>query len=120
MNILTNESFLSGGIVLVLIVLANPFHFLMPETWAMWCTALVGLLFLLFVVALLRDQGGDEREMWHRFMAARVAYLVGTGILVLGIILQTLMHHLSWWLPLALGGMLVAKLFGHWFAQYRY
>ena len=101
----------------LLLALVNPFGLWMPEQFKMICTGLVLVFFALFVVYLLREKVADEREERHRFIAARFAYLIGAGILVLGIVIQTFMHHLTFWLPLALGGMLVAKLFGRWYSE---
>lgn len=101
----------------LLVLLMNPFGFWMPEKFEMVCTTLVLLFFVLFTVYLFREKARDEREELHRFIATRLAYFVGSSVLVFGIVIQTFMHHLTFWLPLALGGMLLAKLCGRWYAQ---
>ncbi len=101
----------------LLLALANPFGLWMPEQFEMICMGLVLVFFVFFIIYLLREKVADEREERHRFIAARFAYLIGAGILVLGVVVQTFMHHLTFWLPLSLGGMLVAKLFGRWYSE---
>ncbi|MEP7162267.1 MAG: hypothetical protein ABI747_00675 [Candidatus Moraniibacteriota bacterium] len=107
-------------LLLLLLALVNPFSLWMPEQFEMICTGLVLIFFILFTVYLLREKPRDEREELHHFIAARLAYLVGAGVLVVGIVIQTFMHHLTFWLPLALGGMLLGKLCGKWYAERHY
>jgi len=112
-----SESVLSLLIIGLLIVLTNPFEFLMPEEFMMLCTGLVIIFFILFALYLFRERAADEREELHRYIAARWAYLSGALVLVIGIVIQTFMHHLTFWLPLALGSMLVARNISQWYAK---
>ena len=114
------ETWFTFILLLLLLALVNPFGLWMPKQFEMICTVLVIVFFVLFAVSMLREKTHDEREELHRFIAARFAYFVGAGMLVLGIVIQTFMHHLTFWLPLALGGMLVAKSFGRWYAERRH
>ena len=117
MKHLFSESVLSVVIIGLLFALTNPFEFLMPEEFMMICIGLVIIFFILFALYLFRERAVDEREELHRYIAARWAYLSGASVLVIGIVIQTFMHHLTFWLPLSLGGMLVAKLFGRWYSE---
>ena len=46
-----------------------------------------------FALLMWREKAEDERQEAHRAYAARVAYLAGTGVLVLGIIYEVLKLH---------------------------
>ena len=121
MKLLHSETIFVFVLVALLWALINPLGLWMPVQFEMICTTLVLIFFILFSLYLLfREKSGDEREELHLFIAARLAYLLGSGILVLGIVVQTVMHHLTFWLPLALGVMLMGKLVGRWYAEKRY
>lgn len=103
-------------IALLLIVLAilllNPFGFFMPSMVLM---TLIG--FLVATTALLggvvwKEYSGDEREVLHRMFAGRVAFIVGTTILVVGIAVQSLSHEVDSWLVIALVSMVLVKMIG--------
>lgn len=117
---LLHETSLALILGALLVVLLNPFNILMPEQFEMLCLGLIVLFFIVFVWYLLEERVLDEREELHRFIAGRFAYIAGMSVLVLGIIVQAWMDHLNFWLPLAFGGMLLAKLCGKWYANWRY
>lgn len=112
-----NDSVLAWTLLILLVILTNPFDLFMPEAFMMICTALVVVFFVLFLWYLVREKAQDEREELHQYMAARYAYLAGAGILVLGTVLQVLTHALSLWLPSALGAMLLARITTRWYAE---
>lgn len=118
------NNFVEGVIAFVLVVLlvflANPFDLFMPSMMQMLAVALAGLLFILFAGFVWREQAEDEREELHRFLAARFAYLVGAGILMLAVLVQSFAHMLDPWIILALIGMLIAKIVGRMYAKRRY
>lgn len=120
MKHIRSETFFVIVLAALLLALINPLDLWMPEQFEMICTTLVFIFFVLFSMYLLREKPADEREELHLFIATRFAYLLGSGILVLGIIIQTKMHHLTFWLPLALGAMLIGKLIGRWYAEKRH
>lgn len=99
---------------LVLLVLAvlllNPFGFWMPDFVLMCILALMFVAFALFAAFLLRENAFDERELLHRMFSGRVAFLTGTTILTVGIVVQSLEHDVDLWLVLALVGMVLSKL----------
>jgi hypothetical protein len=98
-------------IVLLLVSLCDPFMVLMPPPVAMTALLLSSVLVCLFGAFVLNERAGDERETLHRLEAGRVAYLLGVGVLTLGVLVQGLTEHeVDVWLALSLGVMLVAKL----------
>ena len=102
------------GISTVLIVLAvfllNPFHFWMPDMTHMLVLALTLVVFGLFAAFVYREKAEDEREVAHRMYAGRASFLFGSGILTIGIIVQSLQKSVDVWLVIALVVMLLSKL----------
>ena len=99
-------------------LILNPSHLWMPDTVLMG--ALVGLLalFCIFAIFILRESVADEREASHRMLAARAAFLAGSLVLVLGIILEGRTHAVDPWLVGALVCMVVAKLCTRIYSDY--
>ncbi len=52
----------------------------------------------------------DERDALHRTLAGRNAFLAGSGILTLAIVIQGYTHSVDPWLVLALIAMIVVKI----------
>ena len=77
------------------------------------------VVFSLFALFVWREQARDEREEQHRQVAGRIGFLVGAGLLVAGIIIQSLRHSLDSWLLITLTGMIVGKLAGRWYSALR-
>ncbi len=73
---------------------------------------LIGLVlaFCFFAVFVWKERALDEREEQQRLMTGRIGFLAGAGLLVAGIIIQTLRHELDTWLVITLSGMVLAKL----------
>ncbi len=111
-NDFLQEIIVSLVFIVLLVLLLNPFNFWMPTNMLM--VMLVGLIivFTLFASFVWRENAKDERELLHRMFAGRVAYLVGTGTLVLAIIIQCFLHQLDPWLVLVLVLMVLAKIVG--------
>jgi hypothetical protein len=77
------------------------------------------LLFCIFAVFVMRENGADEREMQHRAFAGRAAFLAGSALLVAGIVVQDLAHALDPYLVVALCGMILAKLLARLYSDRR-
>lgn len=100
-----------GGIViLLLIMLINPFDILMLDMGVMMVLSLFAVSVMAFAALVWRERSRDEREALLVGSAGRIAYLTGAGVLSVGIIVQTIAHDLDIWLVLALGLMIVSKL----------
>lgn len=111
-NSLLQEVLISGILIVLLILFLNPFGFWMPTTLLMMMVLGLVVVFTLFASFVWKENHRDEREGLHKMMAGRIAFLVGTALLVLGIIVQSFKHDLDPWLVLTLGGMIVAKVVG--------
>ncbi len=108
--------------VLVLILsalLLNPFHFWMPGMAQM---AMLGCLLVAFAVLsvyLLQEHAGDERDVTHRMLAGRVAFFIGSLVLVIGIAVESMHGTPNTWLVLALAGMILGKVFARFYSDWR-
>ena len=108
-NNLLQEIIVSGVLIILLILFLNPFGFWMPTAMLMMMVLGLALAFALFASFVWRENHRDEREGLHKMMAGRIAFLVGTALLTLGIIVQSFNHELDPWLVFTLAGMIVAK-----------
>ncbi|MBU2103958.1 hypothetical protein KKD81_02765 [Patescibacteria group bacterium] len=110
---MTRNTLLQLGASLIFLVLAiaflNPFGLWMTDMFHMLILGLLVVAFGIFATLVVREQGGDERELVHRMIAGRAAFLTGALILLIGIIWQAFTHTLDYWLVYALLGMVLAK-----------
>lgn len=109
------------GLVLVvlLILLINPFPMYMPSGLEMGLLAGAVVAFAVFGALVWREKVADEREAAHRALAGRIGFLVGALVLTIGVLLQSLAHSLDPWLVLGLGAMILGKLAGLVYGKYR-
>lgn len=91
-------------------ILFNPTHLLMPDSVS--TVLMLGFIvsFLVFLGIIWKEYSKDEREALHIQKSGRVAFFIGTTILVIGIIVQATKHDIDPWLLLALSGMVLTKL----------
>ena len=104
------EKVVAGALVLIAILLLNPFHFWMPDMMVLGMLAGALVLFGLFASFILREDSRDERDELHRTFAGRNAFLAGCAVLILGIVAQGYSHAVDPWLVVALIVMLVVKI----------
>lgn len=97
-------------LIVLAILLLNPFHFWMPDMMVVCMLAITLGLFALFASFIIRENTFDERENQHRALAGRNAFLGGAGLLTLGIVVQGYTHTVDPWLVLALIAMIVVKI----------
>lgn len=76
--------------------------------------------FIAFALWLWREGGADEREDLHRMLIGRAAYLVGSGVLLAGIVVQSVAGSVDRWLVFALIGMVLTKVAGSIWARLNY
>lgn len=109
MNTLTHI-LLTLALLAVLLLISDILPFWMPDMLGMIVLVVLAVLMLVFAGFVLRENGGDERDMEHRMYAGRAAYLSGIGVLTLALLVQGFMHAVDPWIPAALSAMLLAKL----------
>ena len=97
-------------LLLSAVLLVNPLQLWMPTMLHMIMLAVVVAAFGVLAVFVVFERVVDERDDAHRSFAGRAAFLVGSAILLMGIVVQTFAHTLDPWLIVALIGMVVAKI----------
>lgn len=104
------ELAISAILVLLLITCVNPFEAMMSAGWNRTLVVLFIALYGLYTGIVFRERAKDERERLHLALADRVGFLVGTGLLVLFIILDLFDGAPEKSLVFVLGGMSLTKL----------
>ena len=112
-----SELIISSVFIILLVLLLNPFGFFMPTTLLMMMLTGLVVVFAVYASFFFKETALDEREGLHKMLAGRVAFLAGTGTLVVGIIVQSFQHNLDFWLVATLGIMIIAKIIGRIYSQ---
>jgi hypothetical protein len=104
------ETTVTLGMLVIAILLLNPFDFWMPDMMVMGMLAGALVLFGFFASFILREKTVDERDESHRTFAGRNAFLAGSGTLIFGIVVQGYAHAVDPWLVVTLIVMIVVKI----------
>lgn len=104
-------------LALVLFTLVDPFMYWMPSMVQMVALTVAAALLVLFCSFVIAEKGGDEREVQHRMLAGRAAFLSGIVFLTTALLYQGFTHTIDPWIPLSLCAMVFAKLVMRWYAQ---
>ena len=104
------ETFVTVCLVLLAILLLNPFKFWMPDMIVVCMLAITLGIFGIFASFVLREKITDERDVLHRTLAGRNAFLVGSGLLTLAIVVQGYSHSVDPWLVVTLIVMIITKI----------
>lgn len=104
------EIIVTIALIMIAILLLNPFHFWMPDMMVMSMLAIILVLFAIFASFILREKAVDERDDQHKALAGRNAFLAGSTILIIGIIVQGYSHAVDGWLVTGLIIMVVTKI----------
>ena len=110
-------------LIIILLVILTPFAspeaLYMPQAMAMTLDVALVVVFVLVAVFLWRERARDEREQAHRMFADRIGFLVGSGALVIVIVVQSYLHRLDPYAPLVLLLMVLAKIIARIWARNR-
>lgn len=102
---------LSAAFIIIIATLFLTFSSLtMPSTLFSMLVVLFCLSWLAFSAFVWREQPADEREALHALTAGRVSFLVGVGVLVIGVVVQAFRHNIDPWLIVTLCVMVAAKI----------
>lgn len=104
------ETIVAVGLVTIAMLLFNPFNFWMPDMMVMAMLAIALVLFGIFASFILREKTLDERDDVHKTLAGRNAFLAGSFVLMLGIVIQGYTHSVDPWLVIALVIMILVKI----------
>ncbi len=118
---MTNNKIIHISIAVLLVVfltlLSDPFMYWMPmglQMVALLGAAVLGAVWSGFV---MYERAPDEREAIHRMHAGRMAYLSGIMILTIALVTQGLAHDIDPWISVALGTMVLVKLFSRFYSE---
>ena len=106
------EMLVALGLLALLFIIFNPWNVFMPGYLVMGFLIGAVVLYAAFATFVWRENHGDERQRFHRLFADRVAYLAGSSLLLVGIVIGELGHALDPWLIYVLAFMVVAKVGG--------
>ena len=119
-NNLLQEIFVSLILIILLVLLFNPFDFWMPSALLMMIVASFVAIFGSFVSFVWRENSKDERESLHKSIAGRAAFLAGASVLVAATVVQSFNHAIDPWIVTALGIMILAKTIGLMYSRAKY
>ena len=114
------EISVSAALVILLVAILNPLHLWMPDMLHMFMLAAALVVFAMFAAFILREHAADEREGVHRMHAGRIAFLVGAGTLIAGIVYQSYIDRLDNWLVVVLVAMVISKIVAHLWSDRHY
>ena len=119
-NIFAKETTIALILIVLLILFLNPFDLLMPPPFLSMLIIFLIAIFGIFAAVIWKEHARDEREQLHIMLAGRYAFLAGSTLLVIGIIIQSVQHRIDPWLIIALVGMILVKLIGLGYSQKKY
>ena len=104
------EIVVPATLVILAVLLLNPMQFWMPDMMVM--AVLVALLvrFGVFASFILRESNFDESDDMNRSLAGRNAFLSGSAVLMIGIVVQGYSHKVDPWLVVSLIVMILVKI----------
>jgi Ca2+/Na+ antiporter len=94
----------------IFFLLLNPFGWWMPSMMFAGLLIIALAVFGLFAIFTVKEKHGDERESHHRVVAGRTAFIVGTTLLALGMVVESFHHDFDPWLFITFVAMIVAKI----------
>lgn len=115
-----SEIIMGSIFLLVLFFCLDPFDWFMPSMLEMFMLVILVLVFAAFSIFVWKEGRGDEREVMHRMIAGRFAFLAGTTTLIVGIVFQSLNHKTDYWLIITLAIMVIAKMIGLIYSQRKF
>ncbi len=101
---------LLSGLVILSAVAIAPKTLVMPSSLQMAVLAAVIGLIAAFLTLSWREHPADEREAQNQATASRLAYVVGSIVLIVSLIIQSLTHTIDPTVPLALLAMIATKV----------
>ena len=104
------ETIVMLSIIVIAILLLNPFNFWMPDMIVMGMLVIALILFGVFASFILREKIADERDILHRTLAGRNAFIAGSAVLMVGITVQGYSHSVDPFLVVTLIAMIVVKI----------
>mgnify|MGYP001590702800 FL=1 len=111
-NNFLGEIVISFALVGLLVFFINPLDLLMPQPLHPFMVPFLTLLFVIFAGLLWKENPGDEREQFHKFIASRFAYFAVITTLIVGVVLQSFKGKVDPFLIIGICIALLAKILG--------
>lgn len=111
------ELIISLALIFLLATFLYPAKLLMPHSMHPFMVPSIIILLILFGAVLWKETPGDEREQFHKLIAARVAYFAGIVTIAIAVIVQSLSRKVDWWLLVVICIMLLGKVAGSLYAK---
>lgn len=97
-------------LIILAILILNPFSFWMPNMMLLTILALIFILFGIYTSFIFKEKAFDEREEKHRMFADRNAFLAGSTVLIIGMIIEAYTYMVDKWIVFALIIMVLTKI----------
>lgn len=104
-------------LLIVLFLFLRPSGLLMPDSAQLMLTLFFLIFYMIFASLFWKERSKDERENFHRLNAGRLSFLIGSGVLAIGIFSQSLRHDIDPWLVYSLIAMLITKAVSRIYSQ---
>lgn len=98
------------GLGIITFLAVAPEAIVMPSALQMIILAFVLVLVSGFLIFLWREQPEDERELHNQALASRWAYIIGSIVLIVALLIQSLKHDIDSAIPIALLAMIATKI----------
>jgi len=113
----TLERIVAIILIILLILIGNPFMFWMPSMVLTTILTVIAALVFVWAGFVLSESAHDEREHSHRTNAGHAAYLGAAAMLTIALVYQGITHHIDLWIPATLAVMVLSKLFARIYAD---
>ncbi|MBP6979870.1 hypothetical protein KBB41_02395 [Candidatus Curtissbacteria bacterium] len=114
-----SEIIVGLAVVIILVVFLNPTKLLMPVSVNLMLILCLVLVFLAFVGLIWKEKSVDERDGLHIQKSGRLSFLVGSTVLVIGVVVQSYRHEIDPWLIYGLTAMILTKLVARIFHNFK-
>ena len=109
--LIKSKQFLTSlAVAFLVIVSVDPLGWYYSYMTSFTIVALLAVAFVAFQVLIWKEAPRDEREEDHEKKAGKVAYMLGTIVLLVGLVVQIFQHDVDLWLVAALLVMILGKM----------
>ena len=96
--------------VLLTFLLLDPFDLMMKLILSGVVLGLLATLYIIKFIVIWKEKEVDERDLHHRFYSSWVSYYTTSGLLFVGVIVESLSGVPDKWLIVSLAGLFITKL----------
>ncbi len=104
-------------LIVLLVMIGNPFMFWMPSMMLTVILVVIAALIFAWIGFFLTEKAEDEREVHHRTHAGRTSYMSAAVVLTIALVYQGFTDAIDIWIPFTLAIMIVSKLIARFVAE---